>query len=45
VYQVDSSGDADVPEVEAEPVKRESKAAVGEKSSDVSDVVKKWSKK
>jgi hypothetical protein len=49
VYQVDSSGDADVPtaesEVEAEPVKRESKAAAGEKASDVSDVVKKWSKK
>jgi hypothetical protein len=50
VYQVDSSGDVDVPtqpmpeEVE-EPKKRESKAAVGEKSSDVSDVVKKWSKK
>ena len=49
VYQVDSSGDADVavaePEVEVEPVKRESKAAAGEKASDVSDVVKKWSKK
>jgi hypothetical protein len=49
VYQVDSSGEADVPtaepEVEAEPVKRESKAAAGEKASDVSDVVKKWSKK
>jgi hypothetical protein len=49
VYQVDSSGDAEVPtaepEVEAEPVKRESKAAAGEKASDVSDVVKKWSKK
>jgi len=49
VYQVDSSGDADVPtaepEVEAAPVKRESKAAAGEKASDVSDVVKKWSKK
>ena len=49
VYQVDSSGDVDVPvaapEVEAEPVKRESKASAGEKASDVSDVVKKWSKK
>jgi hypothetical protein len=49
VYQVDSSGDADVPtaepEAEAAPVKRESKAAAGEKASDVSDVVKKWSKK
>jgi hypothetical protein len=51
VYQVDSSGDADVAvaglevEVEAAPVKRESKAAAGEKASDVSDVVKKWSKK
>jgi hypothetical protein len=51
VYQVDSSGDADVAvaglevEVEVEPVKRESKAAAGEKASDVSDVVKKWSKK
>ena len=49
VYQVDSSGDADVPtaepEAETAPVKRESKAAAGEKASDVSDVVKKWSKK
>jgi hypothetical protein len=49
VYQVDSSGDVEVPtaepEAEAEPVKRESKAAAGEKASDVSDVVKKWSKK
>ena len=49
VYQVDNSGDADVPtaepEAEAAPVKRESKAAAGEKASDVSDVVKKWSKK
>jgi hypothetical protein len=47
VYQVDSSGDVDVPtaEPEAEPVKRESKASAGEKASDVSDVVKKWSKK
>ena len=32
------------PEV-AEPVKRESKASAGEKASDVSDIVKKWSKK
>lgn len=46
VYQVDNSGDTEVaqPEEAAEPVKRESKAA-GEKASDVSDVVKKWSKK
>jgi hypothetical protein len=33
-------------EVEVEePKKRESKAAAGEKASDVSDIVKKWSKK
>ena len=47
VYQADNSGEADTevaqPEV-AEPVKRESKAT-GDKASDVSDVVKKWSKK
>jgi len=41
VYQVDSGGDNEV----AEPVKRESKTPVGEKASDVSDIVKKWSKK
>jgi hypothetical protein len=52
VFQSDSTGDVEVAtqpmpeEVEvAEPVKRESKAAAGEKASDVSDVVKKWSKK
>jgi hypothetical protein len=53
VFQVDSTGDAVVAtqpmpeEVEAveEPKKRESKAAAGEKASDVSDIVKKWSKK
>jgi hypothetical protein len=46
VFQVDNSGDTEVaqPEEAAEPVKRESKAS-GEKASDVSDVVKKWSKK
>lgn len=49
VFQTDSSGDVEVPvqaapEEVAEPVKRESKAA-GEKASDVSDIVKKWSKK
>jgi hypothetical protein len=53
VFQVDSTGDAGVAtqpmpeEVKAveEPKKRESKAAAGEKASDVSDIVKKWSKK
>lgn len=48
VYQVDNSGDTEVAQPEeaevAEPVKRASKAA-GDKASDVSDVVKKWSKK
>ena len=47
VFQADNSGDTEVaqPEVEvAEPVKRESKVA-GDKAADVSDVVKKWSKK
>lgn len=49
VYQSDSSGDVEVAAhssetADAEPVKREStKAATGEK--DISDVVKKWSKK
>ena len=53
VFQVDSTGDVGVAtqpmpeEVEEvqEPKKRESKAAAGEKASDVSDIVKKWSKK
>jgi len=47
VFQTDSTGDAEVaqPEEVAEPVKRESKASAGEKASDVSDIVKKWSKK
>jgi len=47
VFQSDSSGDVEVaqPEAVAEPVKRESKADTSEKSSDVSDVVKKWSTK
>ena len=47
VYQTDSAGEApEVAEPEvAEPVKRESKAPAGEKASDVSDIVKKWSKK
>jgi hypothetical protein len=47
VYQTDSSGEApEVAEPEVvEPVKRESKASAGEKASDVSDIVKKWSKK
>jgi hypothetical protein len=47
VFQSDSTGDTEVAqpeEVVAEPVKRESKAT-GDKASDVSDVVKKWSKK
>jgi len=52
VFQSDSTGDVEVAvasvsaEVEVEePKKRESKAAAGEKASDVSDIVKKWSKK
>jgi hypothetical protein len=46
VFQSDSTGDTEVAQAEevAEPVKRESKAA-GDKASDVSDVVKKWSTK
>jgi hypothetical protein len=50
VYQMDestapaSAQPETVEEEEAAPVKRESKAA-GEKASDVSDIVKKWSKK
>lgn len=51
VYQMDegtapaqSSQPETVEEEEAAPVKRESKAS-GEKASDVSDIVKKWSKK
>ena len=52
VFQSDSTGDVEVAvasvsaEVEVEePKKRESKTAAGEKASDVSDIVKKWSKK
>jgi hypothetical protein len=50
VFQSDSTGDIEVAQPVAveeveEPKKRESKAAVGEKASDVSDIVKKWSKK
>jgi hypothetical protein len=49
VYQMDESvapvsAQPETVEEEAPPVKRESKAA-GEKASDVSDIVKKWSKK
>jgi hypothetical protein len=50
VFQADSTGDVEVAQPVAveeveEPKKRESKAAAGEKASDVSDIVKKWSKK
>jgi hypothetical protein len=48
VFQSDSTGDVEVAqpaEAVAEPIKREPKAAVGEKASDVSGLVKKWSKK
>jgi len=50
VFQVDNSSDTEVAQPEtvdevAEPTKRESKASAGEKASDVSDIVKKWSKK
>ena len=49
VFQTDEGTTAAAPEaqpetVEEAPVKRESKAS-GEKASDVSDIVKKWSKK
>jgi hypothetical protein len=49
VYQMDesvapASAQPETVEEEAPPVKRESKAT-GEKASDVSDIVKKWSKK
>jgi hypothetical protein len=52
VYQIDegtasateSAPAETVEDEEAPPVKRESKAS-GEKASDVSDIVKKWSKK
>jgi hypothetical protein len=47
VYQTDTPEAVEVaqPEEVTEPVKRESKATAGEKASDVSDIVKKWSKK
>lgn len=47
VFQMDSAEETTSNESEEveEPKKRESKASVGDKSSDVSDVVKKWSKK
>ena len=48
VYQIDSEGESQSNQIEtveeAEPVKRESKAATDDKAADVSDVVKKWSK-
>ena len=49
VYQMDSSNGTEVAQPEevddAAPVKRGSKAPVGEKAADVSDLVKKWSNK
>lgn len=50
VFQTDSSADTEVAQPEGiddidPPVKRESKAPAGEKAGDVSDIVKKWSKK
>jgi hypothetical protein len=52
VYQADSTGDVEVPshrnevaEDEAPPVKVESKKAATTEEKDISDVVKKWSKK
>ena len=48
VYQMDTEGESQSSQIEvieeAEPVKRESKAASEDKPADVSDVVKKWSK-
>ena len=52
VYQADSTGEVEVPshrnevvEDEAPPVKVESKKATSSEEKDISDVVKKWSKK
>ena len=52
VFQVDSTGDVEVPshrnevaEDETPPVKVESKKAAASEEKDISDVVKKWSKK
>jgi len=52
VYQADGAGDVEVPshrnevvEDEAPPVKVESKKASTAGEKDISDVVKKWSKK
>ena len=52
VFQVDSTGEVEVPshrneivEDEAPPVKVESKKAAASEEKDISDVVKKWSKK
>jgi len=52
VYQADSTGEVEVPshrnevvEDEAPPVKVESKKAAASEEKDISDVVKKWSKK
>jgi hypothetical protein len=52
VYQADSTGEIEVPshrnevvEDEAPPVKVESKKAAASEEKDISDVVKKWSKK
>jgi hypothetical protein len=52
VYQADSTGEVEVPshrnevaEDEAPPVKVESKKAAATEEKDISDVVKKWSKK
>ena len=52
VFQVDSTGEVEVPshrneivEDEAPPIKVESKKAAASEEKDISDVVKKWSKK
>jgi hypothetical protein len=52
VFQADSTGEIEVPshrndvvEDEAPPVKVESKKAAASEEKDISDVVKKWSKK
>ena len=52
VFQVDSTGEVEVPshrneivEDEAPPVKVESKKTAASEEKDISDVVKKWSKK
>jgi hypothetical protein len=45
VFQVDSGPEVAAPQEVEEPVLRETNAAPADGASDVSDIVKKWSKK